>query len=267
MITSISAWSYRTWFEGGKCDVLSFLDEVKQLGAGGVEIFPKYVDTDDPGGCLKRIAVKAKKLGLEISSLIAGNDFARPLVRERAEQVERMKATIVQAAAAGITRMNSFTGYHVAGQDPFMEAARVIDAYREVMPLAEEHKVLLCIENHSSVCTDADSILNIIKAVGSANLRTNPVFTNFVPEFPRRSERALEAIYTETEKFAPLAINAHLKVGEFADDGEHRYYSVKRLLDIMRAAGYDGHVVLEYYGSGDPVDACKKGVALLRKYA
>lgn len=265
MQVSISSWSYRSWFQEGKCDLLSFLDEVKRQGADGLEIFPAHVDGDDPGGHLKQAAAAAEELGLSIATVIAGNDFARPLASERAEQVQRMKEWIVQAANAGIHRLNTFTGYHTPGEDPFVEAVRVIDSYREVMPLAEEHNVLLCIENHSTVCPDADSILAIMRAVGSDNLRTNPDPTNFAPEFHLRSERAREKIYAETERFAQLMSNAHIKIAEFTDTGDHAHADVNRLLETFRSAGYDGHVVLEYYGQDDPAEPVAKGVALLRR--
>ena len=86
-------------------------------------------------------------------------------------------------------------------------------------------------------------------------------------DFAVRGERAREAIYTETAKIAPLAANAHLKVGDFTEDGEHAYVDVARLHAIYREAGYDGHVVLEVYGDADQaVDVCEKGIALLRKH-
>lgn len=265
MEVSISSWSYRQWFEEGKCDLLSFLDEVKRQGADGLEIFPQHVNQDDPGGHIKEASQKAQELGLSIASVIAGNDFARPLAAERAEQVERMKDWIAHSAEAGIHRMNTFTGYHTSGDDPMMDAYRVIDCYREVMPVAEDYHVLLCIENHSTVCRDADGLLWLIRAVGSENLRTNPDPTNFVPDFAVRSDRAREQIYSETERFAQLMSNAHLKIADFTEDGDHAYVDVKRLLDIFRSVGYDDHVVLEYYGTGDPAEPCAKGVALLRR--
>lgn len=267
MKASISSWSYRALFDRGEIDLLGFVDEVKRQGADGLEIFPRHVSPDDRLGHLKEVAARAKDLGLGISSVIAGNDFARPTAADRAEQVENMKQWILAAAGAGIARLNTFTGYHAAGADPLMDVYRVIDAYREVCPLAEEHDVLLCIENHSSVCPDADGIVSIIRAVGSENLRTNPDPSNFVADFTARSDRDREAIYTETAKIAPLAANAHLKVADFTDDGEHRFVDVGRIHDIYRQAGYDGHVVLEVYGDADNcVDVCAKGLALLRKH-
>jgi sugar phosphate isomerase/epimerase len=266
MQVSMSSWSYRQWFDEGKCDLLSFLDEAKRLGADGVEIFPQHVDQQDPGAHLKKVAAKARKLGLKVFCVIAGNDFARRRAVERAEQVERMKAWIGHTAGAGVKLMNTFTGYHASGEDPQMEVCRVIDAYREVMPVAEEHGVLLCIENHSSVASDADGILHIIRQVGSPNLRTNPDPTNFVPDFQVRSERARETVYSETAKYATLASNAHLKIGDFTEEGEHAFVDTRRLIEVLRTAGYDGPIALELYGRGDPAEPCRKGVELLRRY-
>jgi sugar phosphate isomerase/epimerase len=267
MKASVSAWSYRALFKSGALDLLGFADECKRLGADGFEIFPAYVDDADPAAHLKAVAARAAELGLEVSAMIAGNDFARPTAAERAEEVERMASWIRAASAAGIRCLNTFTGYHTPGQDPMMEVARVVDAYRETMPLAEEADVVLAVENHSSVCPDADGLLAILRAVGSDRLRTNPDPSNFVPEFSVRSDRTREAIYTETEKVAPLAANAHLKIGDFADDGEHAFVDVARTMDIYRAAGYDGHVVLEVYREPENApDLCARGLALLRRH-
>ena len=97
MKISISMWSYRSLIESGKMDIYSFVDEVKKIGAGGFEIFPAYLDQKNPAESVRKLAEKARALKLEISSLIAGNDFNRPTAKERAEQVERMKWSITDA--------------------------------------------------------------------------------------------------------------------------------------------------------------------------
>ena len=267
MKASISAWSYRAFLEKNKMDMLQFVDEVKRLKADGLEIFPFYVDKKDPGRHLKEIAKKAKKLRLGISSVIACNDFAGSNAPYRAEQIERMKQWITWTAEAGISRMNTFTGWHTPGADPFMEAARVIDAYREVCPLAEKLKVLLCIENHSSVNPDCDGILAMIRAVGSPALKTNPDPTNFIDDYAVRPQESINALYALTERFSPLMANAHLKVAEFNADGEHTYVSVRQIIEIWKNVGFDGHIVLEVARDAERApEICAQGLKLLRKY-
>lgn len=265
MKISISAWGYRKWFTEKRCDLLSFLDEVKKQGAEGFEIFPQYVDKTDPAGHLAAIMDKAKRLELEISTLIAGNDFALPKVKDRAAQVEAMVNWIRHASSCGISRLNVFTGYHRPGEEPAMERCRVVDCFREIIPEAEARDVTLCLENHSSVHPDADGILWIMRAVGSVRLRTNPDPTNFVPHFTELSDAVREVIYTETEKIAPVMANAHMKIRDFTPDGNHKHANVKRLLDIFRKNGYDGHIVLEYFGQDDPAEPNGRGVELLRR--
>ncbi len=266
MLASVSSWSYRDLFADGTFDLLSFLDEVKRLGADGFEIFPRHLNADDVPGHLAQVTAKADDLGLSIASLITGNNFAMAAAADRAAQVEQMKDWIRYAADAGIARLNTFTGYHNAGTDPELENWRVVDGYREVAPLAEERGVLLCVENHSTVCPGADGLMAMIRAADSDAMRTNPDFTNFVPEFYNRSERSLEAMYRETARVAPLAANAHLKVRDFTEEGDACHVDVARLLKILTDVGYDAHIVLEYYGrGGDPRESCEKGIALLKR--
>lgn len=265
MKVGISAWSYRWFFNDGKMTYPKFLDEVKRKGADGFEIFPHYLDQRKPAKHLKEIMKKAGRLRLQVSTLIAANDFAHATAAERAEEVQKMKMWIEAAADAGIKRLNVFTGYHRDGQDPTMETMRVIDSFREVAPLAQKRKVLLCIENHSSVHRDADGLLSIIHSIGSPVMRANPDPTNFCPGYRTLDEKARKVIYSETAKFAPLMSNAHLKLSEFDEKGDAKYVDVLRVLRIFKRAGYTGQVVIEFAGQGDPRDSIAKGIAQLRR--
>lgn len=265
MKVSVSMWSYRMFFESEKMDLVSFVQEVKRIKADGFEIFPQYLGKE-PEKNIALLAELAKKNNLEISALIVGNDFNKPTLKERTDEVEKMRWFIKNASENGIFRLNTFTGYHVEKTEPLVETFRVVDCYREVVSLACEKKVFLCIENHSSVCSDADSLLFLIKMVGSENLVTNPDISNFVPEFYLRSESSREVMYKETEKIAPLAKNAHLKIDTFKETGEHPYIDVERYINILKKYNYTGHIVLEYYGNSDPSYSCNLGVKLLRKF-
>jgi len=265
MKIGISSWSYRKAIQSGRMDLIGFVDETAHLGAHGVEIANWHLVGTDKAAALKRIADHARRRGLGISALIAGNDFALPAIADRAAEVAATIGWIRMAAGAGIERVNVFTGYHRDGQDPQMERARVVDCFGEVVPEAERCGVVLCLENHSSVHPDADGLLAIIRQVGSDHLRTNPDPTNFVAAFDRVDENARERIYTETAKIAPLAANAHLKINTFTPDGQVEFVDVPRLLRIYQQAGYDGYVVLEYWGDDDPEPPNAQGVALLKR--
>ncbi len=270
MKIGISSWSYRRAIESGRMDFIGFVDEVARVGAGGVEIANWHL-TGGPGAPsaekaadLKRIVEHVGKCGLGVSALIAGNDFAVPALADRAAQVANTVGWIRMAADVGIERVNVFTGYHVDGQDPALERARVVDAYLEVVAEAERRGITLCLENHSTVHPDADGLLGIIRQVGSDRLRTNPDPTNFVAGFDRLDDAARERIYTETAKIVPLMANAHLKINTFSADGQAEFVDVARIIALYRQVGYDGFIVLEYWGTGEPEEPNGKGVALLK---
>ncbi len=266
MNVSISSWSYRSLFDAGEIDLLSFVDEVTRLGADGLELFPGHLDRNDPGGSAQQVADKAEMLGLRISSIIARNDFARPAARERGEQVEAMKEWIRRAASAGIRRLNTFTGFHTEGDDPAVEYYRVLDSYREVAPLAEENNVLLCIENLAPVCGGAADLIGLIDAVGSDFLRTNPDLLNFACEYARRGESAPEHVYAEIATVLPRASNLHLNTGVFATGERTPYLDMRRVADMLNEHCFDEHIVLETPGNVDPAQACSEAMKLIRKY-
>lgn len=265
----VSSWIYRAKFEAPEYTLFRFLDDIKAIGGAGIEIYPKHMKGADPEAELVEVKKLADAKGLGISALILANDFARPTAIERAEQVERAKRFIGWTAAAGIANLNVFTGYHQAGEDPFMEAMRVIDAFREVAPVAREKGVTLCLENHSSVVNDIDGLMKLIAEIGDPALKSNPDPSNFVPEAHVRGEKSLEAMYPATERYATVMANAHLKIGDFKPDGEHSFIDVARIIGIFRKAGYDGPVVLETYGTPDQYPAeetCRQGLDLLRRH-
>lgn len=262
----ISSWGYRKWFDEKKCDFLGFIDECVRQKADGFEIFGWHFDRSRYESEIKAIADKARKLKLEISALITNNDFALPEIAKRSEQVDWMVRSIHIAAANGIARLNVFTGYHKEGQDPEMEVNRVIDCYRQVCPIAEEKGILLCMENHSSVHADVEGLLWLMKKVGSKALVPNPDPSNVLPAYWDRTEKEKEIIYTSLEKFAPGAKNAHLKIRDFKPDGEHAHLDMARIAATYKKTEYAGPMVLEFYGTEDPVEPIAKGIALLRKY-
>ena len=270
MQVHVSSWSYRTRFDAGGYDLVRFVDDVHGLGAEGIEIHPMQIIGDDPLDALRAMKARADGYGMGVASLIVANDFAKETVADRAAEVAKMKTFIGYAVDLDIKNLNVFTGYHRAGADPWMEMWRVIDSFREVAPIAEAQGVSLCLENHSTVASDADGLMKLISEIGSPAMKTNPDPSNFVPDAMVRDKKAREEIYRGTERIAPLMKNAHLKVGDFTETGDHAFMDVPRLLDIYRAVNYDGPIGLEIYGGRSttfPIEeTCSRGMALLRAH-
>lgn len=108
----------------------------KDIGLVGIEGIPREVYP------------AAKKLGLEIS-LVSSHGFAEgPCNPKFVEKtISELTKAIEVAAANGCSRVITFTGMRFEG----MQEARAIEdcvaAWKQVLPLAEKHKVTLCLEH------------------------------------------------------------------------------------------------------------------------
>ncbi|KYH39852.1 MAG: hypothetical protein AYL33_007150, partial [Candidatus Bathyarchaeota archaeon B63] len=111
----------------------------------------------------------------------------------------------------------------------------------------EEAGVVIAMENHGGITSEADDVIRIIEDVGSPWLRVNLDLGNYRGQ-----------IYEEIEKTVPYAVHVHAKVS-VAREIKVDYQRVKRMLDH---AGYNGFLSIEYEEKDDP----KRGVPRFAKY-
>lgn len=265
MKVSVSSWSYRAEIDSGRMDLHAFIDEVADIGADGFEIFLEHLDSSDLDGAVQRAADHSERLGLTISTLITRNDFSRPTARERADEVESMKAWIRRAASAGIRRLNVFTG-NPSDEDPSMDFHRIVDSYSEVVSLAEENCILLCLENVLPVCRSAEEMLAVIDAVGSDHLRTNPDLYNLGYPGVKKTGVLDAHAYKQLALLAPRASNVHVRIETFTDTGDLSYVDMARVMGILRDACYDDHLVMETGPISGVKETCVQGLAAIRRH-
>jgi len=264
MKVSVSSWGYRKAFAEGMTWP-QYADELVRLGADGTEIHFGYIDQARRGEAYLEIIAMLRERGLDCSTIIAGNNFAMAKALDRAAQVEDFKDYLAIARASRVNRLNVFTGYHRDGQDPATERMRVIDAYHEVMPLAEGLGVLCCMENHSSVVSDVPGLLEMFAEIGSPNLVPNPDPTNVVRGFFQEpSEADVKKVLDDLRQYVIGAGNIHIKIDTFTD-GVPDKVPFDEIIAILKENDYDGWIVLEYCGQDDPGPAHDAGVAYLKK--
>jgi len=264
MRIGVSSWGYRKAFADGM-DWPAFARETKAVGADGYEVHFGYLDRQRLGQQYIWVTELAQEQGLGVSTLIAGNDFAKADVGERAHEIARFLDCIAAARLSGVQRLNVFTGYHQEGQDPAVERARVVEAYRRVMPVAEELGVVCCLENHSSVVADIDGLLELLYDVASPNLVPNPDPTNVVRGYFQRepSQADVRDVLDAAARFMPGAGNLHIKIDTLTD-GVPDKVPMAEIVELAKDSHYDGWIVLEYCGQGDPRPIHAEAVPYLR---
>jgi len=118
----------------------------------------------------------------------------------------------------------------------------VVECLNECSALAAEKGVMLALENHGGVTSNADQVLKILKAVESEWVGLLLDTGNFGTADP----------YEDIRKVAPYAITTHFKVEIRPAGKEREKADLARITSILRDVGFRGYLILEYEAAEDP---------------
>lgn len=239
---SCCAYSYRQYLQGAKRDMTmpDFVDRCAEIGIDGVELTSYYFPTPLTDDYLVALKRRCFTLGLHVSGTSVGNSFTVPAGPGREKQCAAVKAWVDHSAVLGAPVMRVFAGGAPKGTSEDEARKWVVECLEECCDYAGKKGVVLALENHGGVTATADGILSMIKAVKSDWVGVNLDTGNF------RGENA----YDQIEQVAPYAVTTHFKSlvnGKPAD--------LKRIVSILRKAGYRGYLSLEYEDREDPKTA------------
>jgi len=251
----LAAYSFRDFFKTmrGKAntsvpaekqiEMTDFIRFCAKHGCGGAELTSYFFDPEVSGEYLAECRHLAHVTGVEICGTAVGNNFSWPAGSpQRKEQMDYVKRWIDNAAILGAPHIRVFAGKHpkgVSAEDAERNAAAALE---EAAEYAGKRGIFLGIENHDSIAT-ADRLLRIVKAVKSPWVGVNLDTGNFKSDDP----------YDEIARSAPYALNVQAKVS-LKVGGKSEPADLKRIGKILRDAGYQGYVVLEYEEKADPFE-------------
>jgi len=244
MKVAVHSWSFREERKAPGFNLFKLLDRTAEMGFTAIEIdtgkawYTKGDFESTEPAYIDKVTAHARSLGIVIVALAPTNDFCyTPDEKWRLANVEHVKTWLKIAADMEVPNLRVFTGHQVKDQPVEKLEQLVINGFKECAPVAEQCKVNMALENHSSVMAKADDVLRLIRTIGSKRLTTCPDPTNF--------SRDPEVVYAETAKVAPLATESHIKFNGFDDKGQWANTDPKRIFGIYRKAGYDGAVAIE----------------------
>jgi sugar phosphate isomerase/epimerase len=195
--------------------------------------FPGYpkVPTDKYLNDFKR---RAFQFGLDISGTGVKNNFASPDKALRAADVQLVKEWIECAARLGAPVLRVFAGPMPEGHAWDEVAQWMADEMRKCVEHGQEYGVLVGVQNHGDALKTADEVLTLINRVDSDWLGVVVDTGSFLSKDP----------YEDIARVAPHAVNWQVK--EYVDGTTRKSKTdVKRLVKILRDAGYRGYVPIE----------------------
>jgi sugar phosphate isomerase/epimerase len=256
-ILSCETYSFRELINSGKLDLIGVPQFYKEQGIKGIsynDMFFKKLDD----AYLDQIVAAVKKADRVVTCYVIEGNLAGADTARRQQQIEmdKQKMRAAHRLGAPLVRINVGATGRQENTDDTVGVERVVEAFKELLPVARELNIRISIENHGGVSKTASNIVKIIKA-------TDPKWVGSLADF---GNFPAENRYDEIAAVAPYAFTTHVKINEFDAQGEAKSYDFPRVLEIFKKINYKGPISIEYEGGGDPIEGVQKSRALILKY-
>lgn len=236
-------------------DILDFIDYCADQGCPGAELTSYFFPPDCDAKYLLEVKRHAYLRGVNITGTAVGNTFTHPPGEARDKELAYVKKWIEFAAIMGAPHIRVFAGAVPKGSTPEEAEKNCLECYNECLELADKKGVFLGLENHGGIVATPEPLIRLVNAAKSPWAGINFDSGNFHGEDP----------YAELAQIAPYAVNVQLKMRVHANNDKTGQPSdVKRVLQILRDANYQGWFTLEYEDKEDPFVAVPRILAELK---
>ena len=282
MKIGVSSYSFSQYIKAGKMTQLDCVARAHEMGFSGIEF------TVLAGSCpeeqielAKKIAAEAERVGIEIIAYTIGAELYKETDEESQAELERLYGQLEVARALGAPLMRHDVCYKLGksgnARSFDLMLPTIAKNARALTERAKELGIRTCTENHGYIAQDSDRVERLFNAVAHDNYGLLVDVGNFIcaDEEPARA----------VSRVAPYAIHVHAKdfdVGETNENGRTNStrggnfwrataigdgcVPVEKCLGILKRAGYDGYVSVEYEGEEDCIEGIAKGLANLKSY-
>lgn len=280
MKIGVSSYSFAQYLKDGRLDRISILQKAADLGFEAIEYTDLPEDTTENRHALARqIREEAARIGLELSAYVCGGSLLCDTPEAAQTEIDRLKGELDIAAILGVRLFR----YDVIRKlPPHRSFESVLDAVapamRQLADYGEALGIMTMIENHGYAFQDYDRIEAIYHTVGHDNFgllldtgnflcadQDNVFCTSRLAHLTRHVHVKDFLIYNYSSDhpangcFKTRACNWLL--GTAAGFGHAKN---AQCLSILKDAGYDGYVDIEFEGPEDCLEELKKGLAFIQ---
>ena len=252
---SVAAYSFRKYLNlrNPSMTLGEFIEWCAGQSVEGCELTEYYFKKPVTPGYVLGLKRQAIRFGLDVTGTPVGNTFTLPPGPKRDAQIATLNKWIDVSAELGSPAIRIFAGGTPKGVTDAQARKWAVECIETCLGQAEKRGVILALENHGGVVSDAAGMLEFVNAIRSDWFGLNLDTGNFRTKDP----------YADIEQCAKHAVTCQIKV-EMSVDGKRQPADYGRIVAIMRKAGYRGYLTLEYEASEDPKVAVPKHLKALR---
>jgi sugar phosphate isomerase/epimerase len=242
---SLAQWSLHRTLYAGELDNLDFPGVTRtEYGLDAVEYVNSFFkDKAEDQGYLRELKQRADDHGVKSLLIMCDGEGAigDPDEAARTQAVENHYRWVEAARYLGChsIRVNA-----QSGGTPEEQRELAADGLRRLVEFAEPRGVNVIVENHGGLSSNGEWLASVIRTVDHPRCGTLPDFGNF-----RIGEDEWYDRYKGVSELMPFAKAVSAKSNDFDENGNEMHTDFERMLGIVLAAGYDGHVGIEYEGT------------------
>jgi len=254
---SLAQWSLHKALGFGEektMDNLDFAKTTRGFGIDGVEYVNQFFkDKATDQNYLKEMIKRADDNGVEnLLIMIDGEGgLASTDTKELNKAVENHYKWVDAAKTLGChsIRVNSF------GEGSRTDVAKAaVQGLGALSEYANKVGINVIVENHGGYSSDGAWLSGVMKEISLPNCGTLPDFGNFCVERDSGKPWGGNCIneydrYKGVEELMPFAKAVSAKSNDFNDAGDEIHTDFKKMMKIVKDAGYTGYVGIEYEGS------------------
>lgn len=265
---SCNLYSFNAPLRSGEMSLEQAIDFCAELGFDAIDptgyYFPGH---PEPPSDAFVYAIKRRAFlsGLGVSGTGIRNDFTVADAAKRAADVAHVERWLAVAAKLGAPCLRVFDGRGGSAgpsTSPGSESTPgrgemtgwVAEAFRECAALGERHGVMIAYQNHNELLKTADEVLALRERVSSPWFGLNVDIGSLRTGDP----------YEEIARLAPYACTWQIKERLYRR-GREESTDLRRVLTILRDAGYRGYAPIETLGPGDPREKVRRFLAEVRE--
>jgi len=273
MKIGVSIYSYAQYLADGRLDWFSAVDKAAEMGFEAIE-FTDLPDVPDRAALARQLRDKAAACGLEVAAYACGGSLYGTAEQQRAE-VKRLKGELDIAAELGVKLFRHDVLYKMPQHVSFKTILKTVAApIRELAEYGSRLGIATSIENHGYCFQDYDRVEDLHAAVDHPNFGLLLDIGNFLCA----DQDNVQCV----SRLAHLARHVHMKdftVYPFGHAKPDAYCFPSRAqnwllgtavgagdarsaqcLAILKAAGYDGCINIEFEGPGDCIAELESGL-------
>lgn len=258
---SLAQWSLHKMVFDDKVSPYTFAEKAKALGFSGLEYVSGlyYDELEKENFSKEAMAAFVEKCNTEskkheMTNLLIMIDGQGNLASETSEErkaaVENHYKWVDAAAAMGChsIRVNLSGG---TNKEDWMKNS--VDGLTQLATYAKDKKINVIVENHGGFSSNAADLAMVMGMVNMPNCGTLPDFGNFCIKRKDGSlyngECAEEYdMYKGVSELMPYAKGVSAKSYNFDTLGNETKIDFGKMIQIVKAAGYDGYIGVEYEG-------------------